>query len=157
MTDHTRWYNVIAGCNDSDYTSHLRMIGYKHDSSKEKDRISSYCPPGYCAEVVVLPKHATPEYLDFLICGKRTGELCQCRENYSIYFHSNNFDCHSDKNYDYGSLLYLVSEILPTTIFFVVIVFLDVSFTDGTINGLVFYFQITDLFFQKSGSSVLCH
>ena len=159
----TRQYlGVIASCNNSDYTAKIRTIywiGYQGGSNREEYRITSYCPPGYCVEkeTVTLPKSATPEYLTGLICKKRVGKLCgKCRESYSSYFHSNSIDCHPGKDCDYGPLLFLISEILPTTIFFAGIVILDVSFTDGAINALVFYFQMTVLFIQRSSSYVRC-
>jgi hypothetical protein len=156
----------ISYCNNSDYTAHMNSVywlGYENDlmeqNGKEEDRIFSYCPPGYCAEtqIVKLPNNTNRVELDKVICRNRTGKLCgKCGENFSSFYHSNDYDCFPRKNCNLGLLFFLVSEILPITIFFMVLVICDISITEGAVNGLVFYFQVTSSSIQRSSTSVRC-
>ena len=82
---------------------------------------------------------------DTLCSNKRTGKLCgQCKENNSVYYHSNTLKCSDEKLCSYGVLFYLLSEILPLTILFIVIITCNISFTSGAVNGFILYAQILD-------------
>ena len=166
-------YEGIKECSTEDFTAKLTIgywIGYKinhnndmnGDYGKEENLISGYCPHGFCSNNGItsytLPNNANVLDLDLLICGKsRTGVLCgRCRGNLSSYYHSATYDCnHSDKC-SFGWLFYLLSEIVPVTIFFIIIILFDINFVAGAINGLVFYFQITDSSIIVTNSFIKC-
>ena len=84
--------------------------------------------------------------LDEYICGyTRTGVLCgECRDDYSASYHSYSYACISNKGCTYGWVLYLVSELLPLIIFFIIVIVFNVSFTSGAINSFVLFAQLQD-------------
>ena len=153
-------YDRIKECSTEDFTAKLRIgfwMGYKiynndmsKDYGKEENLISGYCPPGFCSNngftSYTLPNNTNVLDLDLLICGKgRTGVLCgRCRGDLSSYYHSATYDCYHSGKCSFGWLFYLLSEIIPVTIFFLIIILFDINFVAGAINGLVFYFQITE-------------
>lgn len=128
---------------------------------KESNLVAGYCPLRYCAfnysNSLVLPSSTNITRLDMLVCGDRTKRLCaECRDNGSTLFHGNSYECTSSDKCNYGLFLYLVSEILPITIFFIVIIILDINFTHGAVNGLIFYFQVTDISVHVTTGFVRC-
>lgn len=75
----------------------------------------------------------------------RTGKICgSCKDRYSVYFHSPNYLCRENSNCSYGVLLYIVSELLPLTAIFVIILTFNIHFTSGYLNGFLFYAQTID-------------
>ncbi len=83
-----------------------------------------------------------------LICSEnRRGKLCgECAENHSVYYHSESFRCGKRTYCKYGILFYLLSEILPLTVLFIVVIVFNISFTTGSVNGIILYAQILDSF-----------
>ena len=83
--------------------------------------------------------------LDSVVCGKyRTGILCsKCRDNFATHYHHNAYACKS-KNCRWGWLFYIVSEIIPVTLFFFIIVVLNVKLTSGTVNGFILFIQLSN-------------
>ena len=82
-----------------------------------------------------------------VIRPNREGKLCgRCTNGRSVFFHDSTLSCkiNKNKNCRWGVLLYIASEILPATIFFVSVIFLDVTFTSEGISGFVFYMQALD-------------
>ena len=153
-------YEGIYRCDESNFQAFLRhgyWIGYTCQcSNKENDLLTGYCPRGYCfkeriKQVIsltenVLPNDTDVKKLDRLICGEfRTGILCgRCRGNYTSYFHSDTFSCGSSQQCSNGWIWYILSEIIPATCLFLLIILLDVNFTTGGLNSLVFYFHISN-------------
>ena len=124
-------------------------IGYKANETAGEDTLASgYCPQEFCSDgnSHLLPISADREELDELICSEsRTGVLCgQCKENFSVYYHSLDFGCKADKHCGVGWLLYILSEIVPVTIVFLVIIFFNVPFTSGLVHGFIFYCQVVE-------------
>ena len=160
--------SVIVSCNNSIFRSYMGIgnwIGYYTNYTQGiRDKLQwGYCPIGYCnsltseTNLLLLPDNTNVEELDRLVCGKRTGRMCAyCRKNYSTHFHSTNFDCGPHDKCSIGWLLYIVTEIIPITAFFLVIILFNINFVAGTINGLIFYFQITDVSFQVTSNFVRC-
>ena len=123
----------------------------ENEFGEEDDILFSFCPSGYCGNSlnnkIVLPQTSSMSALNKAICGKnRTGVLCsKCREGYVLHYHG--YDrykpCRSKDNCKIGWLLYIISEIIPTTILFAVVMVFNISFTDGVISGCVFFFQVS--------------
>ena len=109
---------------------------------------TGHCPFGFCAyngsEQYRLP--GTVHELDEYICGNsRTGVLCgKCRAGYSASYHSYSYACISNRGCSYGWVLYLVSEMLPLIVFFIIVIVFNVSFTSGAINSFVLFAQLQD-------------
>ena len=97
-----------------------------------------------------LPKTANKIILeDFLCDSSRTGELCgQCRDNFSVFFHSKLYSCKQESYLcNYGILFYILSELLPLALLFIAILFMNISFTSGAVNGFILFAQVIDLLY----------
>ena len=132
---------------------YLRQGYWLGNCSKDSTKFcTTYCPYGFCsyhhmdstADYHALPNNASQ--LDSHICGPyRTGTACgSCANGFSVHFHSWKYTCGSEELCDWGWLFYLLSEIVPLIILFLVIIFFNVSFTSGNVNCFVFYAQILD-------------
>ena len=88
-----------------------------------------------------LPDH--PSQLEMAMCdNNRKGCLCgRCNENTSVYCHSVRYTCGSNELCRFGILIYMVSELLPVTVLFAVILLFNISLTSGALYGIVFYAQ----------------
>ena len=106
------------------------------------------CPFGFClynnSKHYRLP--GTVSELDEYICGDtRTGVLCgDCQTGYSVSYHSYSFTCTPDDNCRYGWLFYIVSELLPLIAVFIIITFVNVSFTCGAVSSFILFAQLQD-------------
>ena len=106
------------------------------------------CPFGFCSyndsKDYRLP--GTVSELNEYICGDtRTGVLCgECRPGYSVSYHSYIFRCTPDDSCKYSWLLYIVSELLPLIVFFIIVTVFNISFTSGAINSFILFAQLQD-------------
>ena len=149
-------YFGITNCDKKRFIATMRIgwwIGYKSKKDgygKEEDIISGHCPEGYCyndsSKKYTLPNITNVSSLNDKVCGtSRKGILCgRCRSGLSTYYHSWSYRCKQSNKCNIGWLFYLLTEIIPITIFFIVIIYFEVNFTVGALNGLTFYFQITE-------------
>ena len=101
----------------------------------------------------LLPEMASALMLDEAICNaNRTGRICgQCKPNFSVFFKSKEYSCHPETYLcDFGILLFILSELVPLVIFFVTVLFANISFTSGAVNGFILFAQIIDLLYIDS-------
>ena len=121
--------------------------------------VTSGCPLGFCkyntkktahstkfSQLYQLPYNLT--HLNEFICqAGRKGIICgDCQDGYSALYHSNEYKCQRDSDQcKYGILVYLVSELLPTTLVFLFVLSFNISFTSGGVNGFILFAQIVDL------------
>ncbi len=91
-----------------------------------------------------MPNNTNVTLLNEIVCGEnRRGKICgKCQGNLSSYYHSVDYKCSSSEKCHLGIIFYALSEIMPVTILFIVIIIFDISFTKGGINTLVFSFQV---------------
>ncbi len=141
-------YLGISSCNQTAFQAKLSR-GYWLGYSIKKVLLSSACPVNFCNsnQELLLPSSKTSaKELNGLVCGRtRMGKLCgACKENYSTFYHSVNLNCRPNHLCDLGWAFYLVSEILPVTIFFLIVVLLDIQFTAGSVQGFILYSQLFD-------------
>ena len=120
----------------------------------------SHCPPGFCSTKVnennylPLPKTLDPN-LSNVVCDNRFGTLCgSCSNDTTVYFHTEYFKCDKADLCHLGPLLYILSEIIPLTTFFLVVIFFDIRFTSGYLNGFIFFAQMYNTI-THTGSSFL--
>ena len=149
-------YGIYVGmnCNFSNFQAKLLRgywVGYdKGDEISENSLITGYCPEGYCNQAskteYLLPSNTIKSELDQQVCATgRTGILCgRCSDNYSVYYHGWILRCFDNSNCSYGPTLYVLLELLPITIVFVIIIFFDVPITSGAANGFVLFCQVID-------------
>ena len=168
-------------CGDDDvYLIHGYWAGYVGKNGTTQLSPDNFftcpCPTGFCNYINVIASNMTKfswtkfnrsyqiphvssrEEMDKFVCGsQRKGVLCgACKQSSSVFFHSPEYSCHPDKLCSVGWLFYIASELLPLTILFVSVIFFNISFTSGTINGFVLFAQTIDsLKFNESRIVVL--
>ena len=139
---------AIPECNKTAFRAKLQKgywLGF-HDNRIEY----GYCPSGHCANMLsktlILPQNR--KELEKEICGKyRTGRLCgRCRSNYSVHYHGITYWCETNDSCKYGWLLYIISELLPLTVLFVIATVFNISFTSGSVNGFIWFAQMVHSF-----------
>ena len=142
-------YKGIDKCNHSEFRAYIRRgywAGYHQgDNETEDSLLTGHCP--FCLykqQRTLLPDKASRLLLDKVCVGKRTGILCgKCTKNHAILFHNHNYVCYSSKtSCKYGPLLYIISELIPVTVLFIVVLVFNVSFTSGAVNGFILFAQI---------------
>ena len=82
---------------------------------------------------------------DHVCALHRNGVLCgSCITGYTTYLHSPSYHCGESTHCQYGPLLYIVSEIIPITGIFLVILFFNINLTSGALYSFIFYSQIVN-------------
>ena len=156
----SNWYSGILNCDDKDLSIHIspgHWIGYNNDIAEDfnEDRLcTGMCPLGYCTTynggnklngryVEIKPGSDLSEQ----ICvGNRQGTLCgQCTPGTSVAFHSESFQCKSDADCHLGMLFYILSELVPIVVLFAIILYFNISFTNGAAYSIVFAIQHTEV------------
>ena len=152
----------IYKCNLAKFHSHL-LPGYwagvmeeaHTESSKLVTCTCPFCDYNHSMSTtsefeIHLPKRK--HELDKAVCGDtRTGNVCGiCRDGYTVHFHSPNFLCKSTSNgpagCKFGWFFYILSEIIPTTLIFIIVLIFNISFTSGTISGFILFSQLLATF-----------
>ena len=126
--------------------------GYINSTTPDPSKFyTSKCPLGYCQydnnskSLYSLPKQLSKENISLLTCtSTRTGILCgDCKKEHSVSYHSPTMECRKNNSLcKLGWLFYIVSEILPVTVLFVVVILFNIKFTSGIANGFIFYSQV---------------
>lgn len=118
----------------SDSTHHHRMIVVKCPATSQKTQPLS------------LPKEDTCNFEEhFCAQVHRKGKFCSdCLPGYTADVNNINkcVKC-SDEQYHYGWFLYILTNILPITIFFAIVALFKVSATSAPMYAFVFFAQIT--------------
>ena len=151
LVNHTHQNPAVIGCEFSSfqaYFDHFYWVGYETDSAV--DLLVSSCPYRYCygnqiSQVQLLPRDANKTTLDKFVCGNRsrTGILCgECIEGYSVALNSPTFTCYRCENPYLGILYLLLSNIIPVTILFYIIMACNIRMTTGPIGAFLFFSQI---------------
>ena len=84
-----------------------------------------------------------PDHQDYLCRRNREGVFCsKCKENYTVYYHSDLFYCGPAENCSWGWLIFIASEILPITLVFIAIIMTGFNVTSGYIQGFLLYSHI---------------
>lgn len=158
-------YVGIEYCNQNElkaYLKHSYWFGYDGDEETEETLKSGRCPRGFCfGNQSKVSKHLVPSNISLsrFVCSEyRQGKLCGgCIDNYSHYFHSENFKCFSNNHCNMGLVLYIVSELIPVTILFMVVIFFNVNLTSGAVNGFVFFIQFIDTMLIDANGFIPIH
>ena len=149
--DNTTYFGIYR-CNESAaFVQHGYWVGYLDENKNESTLASSLCPKGFCTNVTKSKQEhqlpfSTSEDISIYICDiNRTGLVCgKCKDNYSVHYHSMTFACKSNDLCHLGWLFYILSELIPVTLFFLVVIALNISFTSGPLNGVIFFMQVVD-------------
>ena len=154
-------YRGIVGCIENKGVAISGYwVGYILSSENEKpNQMNLYttdCPFGFCQYFdnkagngkakhhYTLAESASREEMDKVVCIlNRHGTMCsQCKEGYSVYFHSNTNKCGENHHCSIGFAFYFLSELLPITGLFFIIVYFDISLTTGLAYNFIFMIQL---------------
>ena len=147
------------------YLIHGYWIGYDSEKGSENTLKSGYCPRGFCTRKkaneteILLPIKPSRDAVNDVVCGEyRQGKLCgSCSSNMSVYYHSHSYYCGHNDRCGLGPLLYLVSEIIPVTILFMIVLFFNVKLTSGALNGFIFFIQFIDTMLIDANGYISTH
>ena len=156
-------YRGIVGCIENKGVAISGYwVGYILSNENEKpNQMNLYttdCPLGFCQYYNVkghngkikhhysLAENASREEMDKVVCTlNRLGTMCsQCKEGYSVYFHSNTNKCGENHHCSIGFIFYLLSELLPITGLFFTIIYFDISLTTGLAYNFLFMAQLLE-------------
>ena len=149
-------YVGIQACNHQEFHAtllHSHWAGYMKGEGHDDEEMvfrTAYCPRGFCARSekthkgILLPSQVTDYDLSSYVCREnRAGVFCSvCIAN-----HSANFPrtvCRRNEHCKLGGLYYVLSQILPATILFSLLLAFDLSLTSGLVGGVIFYMQMID-------------
>ncbi len=157
-------YNGVITCKQDDYTTFLQRgswIGKINDLNMEL--LVGQCP--FCAsiesdELRIPLSNVMVNGLNNYLCEKinRTGILCgKCRENYGPAVNSQDFKCINctDQEMKQNWFWYLLTEFLPITIFFFIVVLFNISVTSGPANAFVFFAQMVTTAIKLDGDGLI--
>ena len=148
----TDTYIGIVSCDLKGFRAIIKR-GYWAGYVENDTFVTGICPLAFCGyndssykREVALPKVTSADHLDEYVCGPtRTGILCgSCKQNYSVFYHSPSYSCHKSNHCELGWLFYILSELVPVTVTFVIILALNISFTSGRVSGFILFSQLLD-------------
>ena len=104
----------------------------------------------------VLPLTNDKEVLEREVCAKnRQGILCgKCTKGTSTYYLSPLYTCDDSTSCKYGIPLYIVLELFPVTVIFLIILFFDIRLTSGAFYTFIFYAQFLDTLYINAFSII---
>ena len=152
------WQGILY-CDDVSFTSYLvrgYWAGYvsAYNVVNESSLVTVKCPSQYCNTLDTpfrcqLPYTANKTSMDHMICGpqNRTGELCgDCTDDHGVAINVRafQFSCIHCSDTKYSWLVYVSSEFIPLTLFFIVILFFDINIHSGVTSSIILYFQVFD-------------
>ena len=146
--DDTTAYNGIPKCNSTLFRAYIQSeqwAGYF-----ESAFYTGPCPFELCAintnpeRLHLLPIDNNASLIKMMCGESKKGRLCgKCGDGYSAYFHSNSHKCGpKDGLCSLSPLFFVLSEILPIIILFMLVIHFNVSFTAGGITGFVLFSQM---------------
>lgn len=162
------YYMFIRTCNDTLFVAMFpvgQWIGYiaENDSDANPSTLmTSICPFTWCFSNendthVPLPPDTSVEALETLVCAdNRTGDVCgKCANSLVVLFHSEPFECGKRDKCAVGWLLYIVAELLPLTVIFVIVLFLNINLSSGSLTGLVLFAQVQPMLRFSIANSII--
>lgn len=159
-------YGGIIGCNSSlmqAYRNPNYWVGYDDSKNESEDSLwTSPCPHNFCApdKGILLPAVADRRLLHAVACsGNRMGKLCgKCEPGTTVNYHSLSMSCTPSKLCHLGWLFYILSELVPVTIIFLVILIFNIPFTSGVTNSFIFFSQVSMVpRFKAEGFPAIVH
>ena len=151
-------YRGILICDDRSMSVYITpgyWIGYINENGKDINEHNLYtgvCPFGYCkvpekfkGRLVEIKNHVplNKSALSRQICvNNRQRNLCgQCIPGTSVAFNSDSFQCINDSKCHLGLFFYVLFELIPIVVLFAIILYFNISFTNGAAYSIVFAIQ----------------
>ena len=101
-----------------------------------------------------LPSHPR----DLNVCDEhRQGVLCgSCVEGYTVYYNSPTSKCgrSSPSLCKYGVVFYILSEIVPVTVLFLLIIIFNIHLTSGSLYSFIFFAQALDILYVDAYGAI---
>ena len=153
----SNYYYGISGCSEVNHEAVINAglwAGYIGEKFATADCVTSLCDyhnsKGNRHEDHLLPLNYS--LLNDHVCAPhRNGVLCgSCITGYTTYLHSLSYHCGESTHCQYGPLLYIVSEIIPVTGIFLVILFFNVNLTSGALYSFIFYSQVVNNHYRNT-------
>ena len=163
-------YLGISSCDDETFQAKILTnywVGYSPNINKfgsEEDLLIAICPFDQCRSdtktlnPITLPKDTSVAVLSKIVCGTtRTGVLCsRCKDGYESHYHDYRYICKETCHLcSWGWLFYILSEIIPVTVFFIVIMVFNIQFTGGAVSGFILFAQTADRMLIKANNLIL--
>ena len=142
-----RRYAGISFC-DSDSFYALLQAGYWVGCIEDNTIVTGLCPLGFCKSqkslFVPIPRTCDDLINTSILCAEhRKGVLCgECKHGYSPYTHSDQVHCGKCPYGALGILAYFASEILPLSVFFVVVITVNFKVTSAFAQSFLLFTQI---------------
>ena len=153
----SNYYYGISGCLEDNNAAVIDTglwAGYIEENFATADCVTSLCDyhnsKGNIHEDHLLPLNYS--LLNDHVCAPhRNGVLCgSCITGYTTYLHSPSYHCGESTHCQYGPLLYIVSEIIPVTGIFLVILFFNINLTSGALYSFIFYSQVVNNHYRNT-------
>ena len=153
----SNYYYGISGCSEATNEAVINAglwAGYIEENFATADCVASLCDY-HNSESNRHGEHILPLNYSLLndhVCAPhRNGVLCgSCITGYTTYLHSPSYHCGESTHCQYGPLLYIVSEIIPVTGIFLVILFFNINLTSGALYSFIFYSQVVNNHYRNT-------
>ena len=154
-------FNGILSCSEKNFSSSLTLQSQWVGFHKNNVFVTGHCPYLRSLNQSMMKLPTNPENVSTYLCSSinRKGTLCgDCIDNYSPAPNSKTLlcmNCDGQSGHGkYGWVWFILMQLLPTTILFLVLVFFNISLTSGPANSFIFFSQvITSSFLQTNNSS----
>ena len=135
-------FNYFAECSDTNFQTTVLTGGWigQHNGAL----VGGQCPFEYCNTFNNVTMLATEQDLEKICTNNRTGTLCgKCDTNFAPAVNTDTFQCVEclPQQEKYNWLIFLITEYVPITIFFFIVILFNVSVTSGPANAFVFFAQ----------------
>ena len=145
-------FRGLVLCDPEKFTSYLRIGGCISHNESDSDEflIATYCPflAGYQEPMEYIKLPSSVYELNASICGNmsRRGRLCsKCKAGYGVAVYSPSFKCVKCKESYTNWLRYFAIELVPLTIFFLLVFTFHISITSAATNAFIFFSQVISL------------
>ena len=143
-------FQGIVHCKSEEFRSYLMIGGCITLDKSHSYSIATYCPftAGYQVSMKYIKLPKSIYELNNSLCGKmsRKGRLCsKCIEGYGVAVYSPSFKCVKCEESYTNWLRYFAMELVPLTIFFLIVFTFHISITSAATNAFIFFSQVISL------------
>ena len=143
-------FRELVFCKSEKFRSYVMIGGCISFDESHKFPIATHCPfsAGYQESMKYIKLPRSIYKLNDSFCGKldRRGRLCsKCKAGYGVAVYSPSFKCVKCKESYANWLRYFATELVPLTIFFLIVFTFHISITSAATNAFIFFSQIISL------------
>ena len=145
-----RGFRGLVQCKSEKFRSYVMIGGCISLDENHKFPIATHCPftAGYQESMKYIKLPRSIYELNDSFCGKinRRGRLCsKCKAGYGVAVYSPSFKCVKCKESYTNWLRYFAMELVPLTIFFLIVFIFHISITSAATNAFIFFSQVISL------------